>query len=241
MAGRKKATKDTPFIERFKAIVDDKLEEENIRQPAIAEICSISPQQVNDYYNGRKSPDINSLAKISRGLGIPSDYFLGLTDATSIDADARFVEEYTGLSANAVKQLHYLKQINANSNAAMINLIMNEITEGQEWLKDTLGYDSESDSEQFAMWASESLLGLIYDYVEAKNKTFKFDSLEVVNEKDASVVVLKDYKRDIRVTINGKEHVINSCDMYCRLIKDRIVEWLDQLAEKETIKWLQLK
>lgn len=52
----------------------------DISNRALAQELSVSASTISGYRNGRRSPSVTDLAKISRFLNISADYLIGLTD-----------------------------------------------------------------------------------------------------------------------------------------------------------------
>lgn len=63
-------------------------------------------QTISNWQTGESVPDIIKLADIAQYFGVSTDYLLGLSDTKSPDAGAKAAVEYTGLSEEAVEQLH---------------------------------------------------------------------------------------------------------------------------------------
>lgn len=73
-----------------------------------SEVTGISRPTINFWYNGQRTPDAENLKTLSQSFHVSTDYLLGLTDPDNSTADEklRMISEYTGLSNEAVQNLH---------------------------------------------------------------------------------------------------------------------------------------
>lgn len=80
---------------------------------AFAAYLGLSRQTVGFWLNGDRVPDANSLATISKKMGVSCDWLLGLTDAAnpSSDVNIRAVAEGLGLNEESIKFLRELQKI----------------------------------------------------------------------------------------------------------------------------------
>lgn len=58
----------------------------DISNRVLAQELCVSASTISGYRNGRRSPSITDLVKISRFLNISADYLLGLTDDFALDS-----------------------------------------------------------------------------------------------------------------------------------------------------------
>lgn len=158
----------------FKSRIRGLIDRSGNSQAEIAKKTSISPQQINEYYNGGKRPDIRTLAKLSRGLKVSTDYLLGISDVPAIDKDVRAAAEITGLSP---KSIEALERINSNRafppcSAAIdtLNSILEKIHSDSDTYLWGAGVHVNFDIISFA--AAESLLFSIHNYIEVSKKDF---------------------------------------------------------------------
>jgi len=66
----------------------------------------VTRQTITNWQLGESAPNVIALAKIAEHFGVSTDYLLGLSDTRNPDVSARAAVAYTGLSEEAVEQLH---------------------------------------------------------------------------------------------------------------------------------------
>jgi transcriptional regulator with XRE-family HTH domain len=77
-------------------------------QSSLGTLIGCKYQTIGNYLNGKRMPDGDMIIDLAKALGVSSDYLLGLADNPTTDATAKAAQEYTGLSWEAVEQLHSL-------------------------------------------------------------------------------------------------------------------------------------
>lgn len=80
--------------------------ENKYTQEEIAEYLNCGRATITNYENGRRSPDYDTLIKLSKKYNVTTDYLLGLTNAETTDKDIRYICDYTGLSLKTVRILN---------------------------------------------------------------------------------------------------------------------------------------
>ena len=95
-------------------------EEKELSHQKLSEITEINKQSLINYERAGKEEgseyatradafggmSVNNAVALAKTFGVSTDYFLGLSDIKSPDADIQAICTYTGLSEKAVKQLH---------------------------------------------------------------------------------------------------------------------------------------
>lgn len=105
---------------RAKRIVKDKykvfserlcqlIEEKGITQNQLAETIGKTRQTINGYTLGNTAPDSDTLIELSNYFNVSADYLLGLSNVKTLDVQIKSISDFTGLSDNAVLQLHSYK------------------------------------------------------------------------------------------------------------------------------------
>lgn len=61
---------------------------------------------IAQYYNGKRVPDAPHLYKICTACNVSANWLLGLSNVQMPNADIQAVADYTGLSEQAIKELH---------------------------------------------------------------------------------------------------------------------------------------
>ena len=92
-------------IEKFAPRLRTLIDESRITVRSLAKDLNVSVGVLSDWQNGNKTPRGDSIMKLTEYFGVIADYLLGLTDASTIDADIRISCDTTGLSEKAVKIL----------------------------------------------------------------------------------------------------------------------------------------
>ena len=100
------------------------LEEKSLRPEDIAKATGSTRQSINYYKNGDRVPDADMLAKISKYLGVSSDYLLGLSDTKSLDESIQAAAKLTGLSGDAIEILKILNDNKIQKPLKMLDLLM---------------------------------------------------------------------------------------------------------------------
>lgn len=80
--------------------------ENNYTQEEIAEFLNCGRATITNYESGRRSPDYDTLIKLSKKYNVTTDYLLGLTGAETSDKDIRYICDYTNLNEQTVDVLH---------------------------------------------------------------------------------------------------------------------------------------
>lgn len=89
-------------------------EEKGIPRQKMADDLGISRSSLEYYEKGKRTPDLNTINKISDYLNVSIDYLMGKTDVNTADKDLQYICDYTGLNGTAVHNLHLLKMISMN-------------------------------------------------------------------------------------------------------------------------------
>ena len=97
-------------------------ESSELTQVKIAEQLGITPQAFSYIVNGRE-PNYDTLIKIASLFNVSTDWLLGLTDVKSVNADAKAVEAYVGLSEKNIKYFHDLISSPVNNGGEYISFI----------------------------------------------------------------------------------------------------------------------
>lgn len=101
---KKRPTKEDYVGKRIEYARREKL----MTQDKLAELIeNRKREQVNQWENNQRTPDIYTLKKISQVLGVSTDFLLGLTDFESPKEDYKTVNKVTGLNNNAISILDY--------------------------------------------------------------------------------------------------------------------------------------
>ncbi|MBP3376849.1 MAG: helix-turn-helix transcriptional regulator [Clostridia bacterium] len=89
---------NSTFPVRLRAL----MEEHDVKQTQLAEICEVQRQAVAQWTAGNTRPDILSLSKIAAFFNVTSDYLVGLTDNKTTDKATLEICQTIGLNDRSV-------------------------------------------------------------------------------------------------------------------------------------------
>ena len=167
-----------PFPSRFRNLIEKK----GATLDALAAEFNTTRQTVSNWQNGVTVPDAVSICDIARYFGVTTDYLLGLTDVKTIETNVRAVAEYTGLSEDAVKELHfpYYQEDaflhNMGHNVYIIDEDSPRIVDNETWMISQLIEDG-------ALYTIASYLGEIWDSTVERTKSILQEKRKIENER----------------------------------------------------------
>lgn len=167
-----------PFPSRFRNLIEKK----GATLDALAAEFNTTRQTVSNWQNGVTVPDAVSICDIARYFGVTTDYLLGLTDVKTIETNVRAVAEYTGLSEDAVKELHfpYYQEDaflhNMGHNVYIIDEDSPRIDANETWMISQLIEDG-------ALYTIASYLGEIWDSTVERTKSILQEKRKIENER----------------------------------------------------------
>lgn len=87
----------------------------NLVHEDIAQAIGVTRQGVGKWVNGESVPDVLTVAKLAKFLGVSVDYLAGNSNIKSADVNIQAICEYTGLSEKCVKSIrgYLITPINA--------------------------------------------------------------------------------------------------------------------------------
>ena len=103
----RKARESTAVTQRFSEILRERTSayaKQGITQREIAEGIGITPSQLSDYLNDKKSPTYDVFGNICRYFGMSSDYVLNI-HGDYLDEIKKTVQAFTGLTEDAINVL----------------------------------------------------------------------------------------------------------------------------------------
>ena len=92
---------DGIFAERFRAVMDVTKTTQDMLEKQIG----VKRQSISTYMDGSVMPNVETLHKICSYFDLPSDYLLGFTNSKSRDISDQQIQDKTGLSYEAIKNL----------------------------------------------------------------------------------------------------------------------------------------
>lgn len=99
--------KDNNSTAEFSSRLKELINEKGLSLRDLAADMGVTFTALSDWQRGNKTPRADSIVILARYFGVSSDYLLGLTNVRTSETDIRSVAEYTGLSEDAVKELHH--------------------------------------------------------------------------------------------------------------------------------------
>lgn len=65
--------------------IRSRIADAGLKQIDVARACGLSGQRFNNYAQGFRTPDIDTLARIAKALGVTTDWLLGLSETGPVD------------------------------------------------------------------------------------------------------------------------------------------------------------
>ena len=118
---KEKKTNEYGYNSIFPSILRRLMEERNVTQETLAKYCGTQRQTIGQWKDGNTKPDIMALKKISEFFNTSTDYLLGLTPNSTMDADLRAMCECTGLTQEALESLVEMKGAGWNTELAIFS------------------------------------------------------------------------------------------------------------------------
>lgn len=115
------------FAERLTDLINDF----DISYRDLEKCTGISASAISKYTNEGAQAPITTVAKLAKYFGVSADYLLGISDAKTSDKDIQAVCDYTGLSAEAIKNIRQLCIPNEDS---FLSLLNNERFNENKWI-----------------------------------------------------------------------------------------------------------
>lgn len=81
------------------------MREKGITRKALKDDAGISLQSISNYLKGKRKPDCEMVAEISRALGVSADYLLGLSEVSTRNETIQGINRETGLWGDAIVAL----------------------------------------------------------------------------------------------------------------------------------------
>lgn len=109
-------------------------------QQELADSIDITRQSLSRYELGERTANIDLLKKIAKHYNVSTDYLLGIAKEKTTDPDIQVVCDYTGLSEDAVRELHFTyDSISQQKNLDLLNLeeyeyVITELLKTLSWL-----------------------------------------------------------------------------------------------------------
>lgn len=86
--------------------IEDLIKKKESTQAIEAKRMGVSPSLLSDVCNDKRDLRADSLKKLCDNFNVSSDWLLGLSNISKIDATAQSIGAYTGLSEYAIEKLH---------------------------------------------------------------------------------------------------------------------------------------
>lgn len=122
MARKKNIDSGRALYGDFQTNLKSLIYERNIKQADLAEELKTTRQNINNYCNGKTTPDYKTILKIAEYFDVSVDWLIGRKGAVrSTNIEIQKVCKFTGLSERAVKELHSYAEDTKVSENAMID------------------------------------------------------------------------------------------------------------------------
>lgn len=93
------------------------LAERDKKQKELAEALGVLDNTISYFVSGKRVPNLEQIIKIAQFFDVSTDYLLGLNPNSTTDPEVKAICNYTGLSDEAVKALHFLSEGISSRNA----------------------------------------------------------------------------------------------------------------------------
>ena len=98
------------YNDPFPTILRQLMDERGTRQEDLISVLGVKNRQsVTGYRDGSTLPTIDKLVSLAKYFDVSTDYLLGRTGAKTDDPVEQIVFDYTGLSLEAIRRLHQIK------------------------------------------------------------------------------------------------------------------------------------
>ena len=110
------------------------MDENNIKRSELAQNIGVSTVAIGQYYNGETLPTMENLIKIADFFNVSTDYLLERAELSTRDPEVTKIHDYTGLSQEAIENLHFIHYFGDDKLINTINfLIENEAVDSHSW------------------------------------------------------------------------------------------------------------
>lgn len=103
---RKKREFSEGYGKAFPSVLRSLMERDGTTQQKLATQLGKTRQSISCYCDGSSSPDWETIVEIAKYFSVSTDYLLGCTDVKSTELDIQTMCGYTGLSEEAISNLH---------------------------------------------------------------------------------------------------------------------------------------
>lgn len=157
---KKKPSKNANVRERIKYVRC----KAKMNQETLANQIGRIREDISKFENGTRTIDIYSLRDIAKLLNVSTDYLLGITECESPETNNKAINELTGLSDNALKNLININKYHQGYLIPLINYLLEQ---------ETLFPDEYYEMQETKNENEESLKKLNQGFKDWKNKEYK--------------------------------------------------------------------
>lgn len=112
------------FSERLKAL----RKAAGFNQTELGEKLNCQRTRIADLERGKSTPSLEDIEILCREFDVSSDYLLGLSDVRTNEPDVKMICDYTGLSEEAVRNLHdYVSSAADTANTELYSVMIRVI------------------------------------------------------------------------------------------------------------------
>ena len=170
------------------------IKEHKLVHEDIAQAIDVTRQGVGKWVNGESVPDVLTVAKLAKFLGVSVDYLAGASEIKTTNAELKGVCEYTGLSENSINLLNLLNQVKQlgieEFQPSLIDILdryLIKMDKEQQFLlfslRDAINVDVREDDEDTQMRVFESLFKLNSSQYCISGNTYRNLLLQEYKEK----------------------------------------------------------
>lgn len=94
----------------------------------VSSITGLSRVTIGFWYNGERTPDAANMITLANTTGVSVDWFLGLSESCSREADAAKAQAYTGLNEKICYALHLIDGVPQLLNAIYESKYIEDVT-----------------------------------------------------------------------------------------------------------------
>lgn len=115
-------------------IIKELRESQGMTQSDLAKEMNVSRQIISYYETNARMPNIDDIKRFAKRFNVSADYLLGLSPNPTTDPEVKAICSYTGLSEEAVSELHNTKGFvnSCNNERAIIDESLREYAHSRE-------------------------------------------------------------------------------------------------------------
>lgn len=108
----------------------------NCKQKDLAQFLNVPDNTISYFCSGKRTPNTEQIIKIAQFLNVSTDYLLGLSEASTDDAETQNICDYLGISekaVNCIKEISHRQYDKDVSTLTPYKIIINNILESSSF------------------------------------------------------------------------------------------------------------